>query len=122
MANREPEPNEIVMMSPEHAQRVKQMVQNNEVVPLKRYYGQHLDIDVDEFIDDKTVLMYAAGLGRKEIVKLFLQEGANVNLRNNHGETALHYAAFVACLSFCLCFCVCVLCVLLQFCVFCICM
>jgi len=39
-----------------------------------------------------TPLHFAAAYGRTEVVKLFLEKGANVNKVNEGGETPLHYA------------------------------
>jgi len=39
--------------------------------------------------DGKTALMYAAFNGHKEVVKSFLQEGADINLKDEYSETAL---------------------------------
>ena len=39
-----------------------------------------------------TVLMEAAGSGRTDIVQLLLAKGADVNAKNNYGETALFWA------------------------------
>ena len=40
------------------------------------------------------VLHYAAKLGRKDVVSLLLDRGADVNTTDDHGSTALHVAAF----------------------------
>lgn len=41
-----------------------------------------------------TPLMTAASLGNKKIVELLLDHGADMNLRDNLGYTALHWAAY----------------------------
>jgi ankyrin repeat protein len=41
-----------------------------------------------------TALMVAAEENRVEVVKLLLSRGANVNLKDVEGETALDYAEF----------------------------
>ena len=37
-------------------------------------------------------LFYAAGCGRPEIARLLIQAGANVNIKDSYGDTALHIA------------------------------
>jgi hypothetical protein len=45
------------------------------------------------YADGMTALMYAAGLGNLEIIKLLVDRGANVNLRANNGSTAASIAS-----------------------------
>jgi hypothetical protein len=54
------------------------------------------DLHMDVFPVDScllTPLHYAAGKGREEAVALLLEEGADVDAHDNHGNTALHLAA-----------------------------
>ena len=43
--------------------------------------------------DGRTVLIYAAWNGSTEVVKLLIDNGADLNHKSNHGDTALMYAA-----------------------------
>jgi ankyrin repeat protein len=38
--------------------------------------------------------MWASQLGNKEVVKLLIQKGADVNAKNKYGETALRLAFY----------------------------
>lgn len=49
---------------------------------------------VDIVRSDKTALQIASHQGLTQIVELLLNLGANVNLQDAEGDTALHYAAF----------------------------
>jgi uncharacterized protein len=49
--------------------------------------------DLNKICEDKTAMMHAAKNGRLEMVKKLLSAGANINTQNNHGKTALDYAA-----------------------------
>lgn len=42
----------------------------------------------------RTALQIASYQGHLEVVKTLLQAHANVDLRDDEGDTALHYAAF----------------------------
>ena len=43
--------------------------------------------------DGNTGLVLASYNGRTDIVKILLAAGADINLRNKYGKTALYYAA-----------------------------
>ena len=47
------------------------------------------------YIFSKYPLHEAAFEGNKEIVKLLIAHGADVNVQDNHGETPLQEAAFI---------------------------
>lgn len=49
---------------------------------------------VDIVRSDKTALQIASHQGFTAVVELLVQMGANVNLQDSEGDTALHYAAF----------------------------
>lgn len=42
----------------------------------------------------RTALQVASYLGQADIVKVLLQSHANIDLQDEEGDTALHYAAF----------------------------
>ena len=56
---------------------------------MKRQLYRGLPTDV---INNYLMLRWAVKSGKHEILKLFLQSGANVNMQNSQGETALYYA------------------------------
>lgn len=51
-------------------------------------------LQVDIKNQGRTALQVAAHLGRVEVVKILLQANANIDLRDEEGDAALHYAAF----------------------------
>ena len=52
-----------------------------------------LGADVDSHMGTNTALMVTAWFGQAKIVKLFIKKGANVNIQDGNGKTALMYAA-----------------------------
>ena len=50
-----------------------------------------VDYVVDEY--DHTALFYAAHRNRNDVIRLLLQNGADVNKRNRLGITPVHYTA-----------------------------
>ncbi len=52
------------------------------------------DIDAEDELCGSTALTYAAWFGKEEIVRLLLDHGADVDLRERSGRTALHWAAW----------------------------
>lgn len=49
---------------------------------------------VDQKSSGKTALQVASHQGHKEIVQLLLAAGANLELQDEDGDTALHYSSF----------------------------
>lgn len=50
-------------------------------------------VDIDQRLDDNsTPLMLAALHDKPDIMKFLFEKGAKVNIRDNDGETAMHYA------------------------------
>ncbi|WPX40435.1 ankyrin repeat domain-containing protein [Akkermansia sp. N21116] len=52
-----------------------------------------VSVNEKDTVDGETPLMSAANNGNADIVKLLLDNGANVNIKGNNGETALLWAA-----------------------------
>ena len=55
--------------------------------------GAKSSINAKENEDGKTALMYAASQGNIEIVKLLINAGANINVKDNYGNTVFDYAS-----------------------------
>ncbi|CEJ87492.1 hypothetical protein VHEMI04432 [[Torrubiella] hemipterigena] len=51
------------------------------------------DIDAEDHVGGATALTHAAWFGKEKTVRLLLDWGANVDLRDRNGRTALHWAA-----------------------------
>lgn len=51
-------------------------------------------LQVDAKNQGRTALQIASYQGHLDVVKILLQAHASVNLRDEEGDTALHYAAF----------------------------
>jgi hypothetical protein len=54
---------------------------------------RNINVNVKEDLYGSTPLHYAAANGYVEITRLLLQNGAEVNAKNNYGHTPLHWAA-----------------------------
>lgn len=61
------------------------------VQDLKDLLKKHIDINVCTK-DRKTALMYAAQVGWLGVVELLLKEGANINIKDNCGQTPIYFA------------------------------
>ena len=74
-----------------------------------------MDVNATNF-DKRTALHVAAAEGRQKIVEYLVENGAEVNMTDRWGETALQNAVrygwvfFVFFVLFCFCFCFCCLC------------
>ncbi|KAL6438502.1 hypothetical protein ACFW04_004528 [Cataglyphis niger] len=53
------------------------------------YYYCSQNIDVNQMIDGRTPLHYAADYGQSEVVRYLLEKGANANATDKHGITTL---------------------------------
>jgi tetratricopeptide (TPR) repeat protein len=62
-----------------------------EVEDVQKIIDTGLDINLTDD-EGRTALMYAAGWGHKEVLKLLLSKGASPNRADNHGTTALIFA------------------------------
>ena len=52
----------------------------------------HFDIDMREESTGNTLLHIACQSGSKNMAKICLRNGANINVQNNRGRTPLHHA------------------------------
>lgn len=51
-------------------------------------------LKVNEHSSNKTALQVASHQGHLDVVKILTQAGANMNIPDQEGDTALHYAVF----------------------------
>ncbi|XP_053200962.1 myotrophin-like [Panonychus citri] len=63
-------------------------VKNGDIDQVKELIKKH-KIDINEQIDGRTPVIYAADYGQKEILEYLIKIGANVNSTDKHGITAL---------------------------------
>jgi len=61
---------------------------------IKQHVSAGTDLNAKEPAGGSTPLMVAALFGQTEAARLLIENGANLNARNNDGGTALHAAAF----------------------------
>lgn len=61
---------------------------------VKQHIEAGTDIDEKEPFGGSTPLISAATFGKPEIVKMLIDAGADLSIKNNDGSTALHSAAF----------------------------
>jgi len=61
---------------------------------IKQHVSAGTDLNAKELAGGSTPLMIAALFDQAEAAKLLIENGANINARNNDGGTALHNAAF----------------------------
>jgi len=67
-------------------------VEKNDVRTVKELLEYDVNVDSDIDWEGKSLLQYGAEHNQVEIARLLLEKGANVNLKNKRGETALHLA------------------------------
>ncbi len=70
-----------------------QALQNDDPAPLRTLIGSGFNIDTQDETSGETVLMMATAESKLNVIKLLLNEGANVDLQDKNGSTALHRAA-----------------------------
>ena len=63
---------------------------NSDII---RVPDHRAEVDVKDYDNGMTPLIYASLRGHENIVKLLLQSGANINIKDNTGSTALMHAA-----------------------------
>ena len=63
---------------------------------IKRHVSAGTDLNAKEPTGGSTPLIVAALFGQTEAAGLLIEKGANVNVKNNEGSTALHTAAAVS--------------------------
>lgn len=61
---------------------------------IKQHIAAGSDLNVKEAMGGSSPLITATLFGKTEIAKALIDAGANLNLKNNDGSTALHVAAF----------------------------
>lgn len=61
---------------------------------LKQHIAAGSDLNVKEQMGGSSPLIMATLLGKTDMAKALIDAGANLNLKNNDGSTALHIAAF----------------------------
>jgi ankyrin repeat protein len=52
-----------------------------------------VDIDLQDELGGNTRLMDASAVGNYDVVDLLIKHGADINLKNNYGKTALYIAS-----------------------------
>ena len=78
------------------ARNIWQAAADGKIDAVKYHLAAGVDVNVKtRDILGTTPLHEAVRKNRKEIVELLIAEGANVNAKNDDGETPLHYVAFV---------------------------
>jgi ankyrin repeat protein len=70
-----------------------QALQDDNPAPLRSLIGNGFIIDTQDETTGETVLMMGASQSKLKIIKFLVNEGANVDLQDKNGSTALHRAA-----------------------------
>lgn len=71
-------------------QKLRQAVSESDIPKVKDCLDMNVYVDAEDE-EGNTALMYASGVGNEEALKMLLQAGADLNLRNSDGETALFW-------------------------------
>ena len=72
---------------------IAEALQHDDPTPLRNLIGSGFIIDTQDETSGETVLIMAAAQGKLNVIKLLVNEGANVDLQDKNGSTALHRAA-----------------------------
>jgi len=75
------------------AHSIHDAVDNGNIEAVKQHLAAGVDVNVKATGGGWTPLHYATVNDRKEITELLIDEGANVNAKDNDGDTALHIAS-----------------------------
>jgi len=67
-----------------------QSISKNDIDTVKKLIK--MGVNVNKFSGGKSPLMYAARYNRVEIIKLLVEEGADIKAKDKHGATAIVYA------------------------------
>ena len=66
-----------------------------DIRKVERILNEGVDVNDNDNYHKRTALHYASQWGHADVVLFLIRRGANVNTRNNGGETPLHYAKTV---------------------------
>ena len=75
-------------------QDIFKYIYKDDIQSVKNYIDSGYDLNIKEDEYDCTPLIYATKYKRVEIIKLLLNAGADTNIQNNVGDTALIIAAY----------------------------
>lgn len=66
---------------------------NLETINIAEYLlNKSIDLNIQDYDNEYTALIYSVNRNNKKLVKLLLDNKANVNLQDYNGNTALHYS------------------------------
>ncbi len=84
----------VTQQDPTCTNNIHAAIINNDLESVKTLIASGSDINEKEPASGSSPLTTAAMMNRKEIAKLLVEAGADLNQANNDGSTALHTAAF----------------------------
>lgn len=86
--------NVVTQQDPTCTNNIHAAIINNDLESVKTLIASGSDINEKEPASGSSPLTTAAMMNRREIAKLLVEAGADLNQANNDGSTALHTAAF----------------------------